>query len=735
MPPTHEPEGHVPAAEQGDELDLRAYWRVVVRRRWTILSVFAAVVVLTLLFTLRQTKVYAATATLVIDLNAPRVLDKESVQDVVDTGTGGYWYSKEYYETQYKVITSRAVAQRVVEKLGLKANDRFLGIDGLDEAKREEARQKLDPADLLQDRLKVLPVKDSRVVRLEVDDRDPQLAALLANAVAEAYIADSLSVRTTTTQSASDWLEQQLADLEGKLDKSGKELFEFKKAHDIVATSWEDRQSMVSQRLTAINDALTRARIQRAQLESRNESIKALGDAVDRDDPALDALQPIAASMTIQQLKLRYLDTKVECAELEARYFEHHPKLDACNGKVATAKAALKRELQSTLDASKNEFDETVQTEGKLKRLLEETKADAFAVNQYERDYLELKRTYDNNQRLYEMVLKRLKDTGVSGMLQLSNIRILDRATVDEKPVSPKPLRNLALAVLLGLAGGVGLAFLLESLDTSITTREQIEERLGLPFLGIIPRIEEEAGAVRELKVVSAPTSAAAECLRSIRTNLLFMSPEKPLKTILVTSSGPGEGKTTTAASLAETMAGGGNRVLLVDADMRRPRVHKVFGLQPRTGLSSLILGEGTLAQAVVHTEVPNLDVLPCGAIPPNPAELLHAAGFAALLEEMARGYDRVVIDSPPAGVVSDAVVIGTQVDGTLLVFKGGQTSRDAAERTLKALQAVKARVFGAVLNDLDLEDRRYGQYYYYYRSGYYRDDEEGKPKGSAKVA
>jgi capsular exopolysaccharide synthesis family protein len=213
------------------------------------------------------------------------------------------------------------------------------------------------------------------------------------------------------------------------------------------------------------------------------------------------------------------------------------------------------------------------------------------------------------------------------------------------------------------------------------------------------------------------------------------MSPEKPLKTILVTSSGPGEGKTTTAASLAETMAGGGNRVLLVDADMRRPRVHKVFGLQPRTGLSSLILGEGTLAQAVVHTEVPNLDVLPCGAIPPNPAELLHAAGFAALLEEMARGYDRVVIDSPPAGVVSDAVVIGTQVDGTLLVFKGGQTSRDAAERTLKALQAVKARVFGAVLNDLDLEDRRYGQYYYYYRSGYYRDDEEGKPKGSAKVA
>jgi polysaccharide biosynthesis transport protein len=335
------------------------------------------------------------------------------------------------------------------------------------------------------------------------------------------------------------------------------------------------------------------------------------------------------------------------------------------------------------------------------------------------------------------MVLQRLKETGVTGMLQMSNVRVLDRAEPPDRPVKPRSVRNLALAVLLGLAGGVGLAFLLETLDTSISTREQIEERLGLPFLGIIPKIEAEPGAKPELTVFSSPTSAAAECLRSIRTNLLFMSPEKPLRTMLVTSSGPSEGKTTTAAALAATMAGGGNRVLLVDADMRRPRVHKVFGMQSGTGLSALILGEGTLEQAISRTAIPNLDVLPCGPVPPNPAELLHTAAFAKLLAQMAGTYDRVVIDSPPAGVVADAIVISTHVDGTLMVLKAGQTSRDAAVRTARSLHAVKARLFGAVLNDLDLEDRRYGQYYYYYRSGYYRDGEtEGaKEKEPKKVA
>jgi len=720
-----------PNPDGTDALDLHAYWRTIVRRRWLILPFFAAAVLVTAIVTLRQTKIYDATCTIIIDLAAPRVLDKEQLQEVVETGTGGYWYSREYYETQYRVIRSRAVAQRVADKLQLGANPKFLGIDAIsDPGEREAARLRSDPIAVLEDNLKVEPVKDSRVVKIRYEDPDPELAAIIANTVAEAYISESLAVRSSTTASASDWLEQQLADLERKLDDSGKSLFEFKRNHDIVATSWEDRQSMVSQRLTTINDALTKARVRKAELQARNEAIEGLGSAVEKGGPEVESLQPVAASQAIQQIKVRYLDARSECADLRVRYLEDHPKLEACDKKLALAKQGLEEQIRTALGAARREYQEVTKTERNLLALLNDTKSDAFGLNQHERDYLELKRAYDNNQRLYELVLKRLKDTGVTGMLQASNVRILDRARPAERPIRPSTTKNLALAVLLGLLGGVALAFAAEYLDTSITSQEQVEERLGITFLGIIPSIERnKEGAPQDLFVHTNPKSAVAECLRAVRTNLLFMSPDKPLRTILVTSSGPQEGKTTTATSLAITMAGSGNRVLLVDADMRRPRVHRIFGEDNSVGLSSLILGEGRLDETVRETVIPNLHVLPCGPVPPNPAELLHTAAFQRLLGEMAARFDRVIVDSPPVGVVADAVVMATHVDGTLLVLKAGRTSREVARQAVRQLRDVNAPIFGAVLNDLDLQNQRYGQYAYYYQYGYYYGDSKGGEK------
>jgi capsular exopolysaccharide synthesis family protein len=714
-------------------IDVRAYWRTIARRRWLVIPFFVAAVLVTALITLRQTRIYDATCTVIIDLAAPRVLDKD-VQEVVETGTGSYWFSREYYETQYKVIASRAVAQRVSDKLRLGANDRFLGTAAVaDPAARERARLQRDPVGILQANLRIEPVKDSRIVRIRYEDPDPELAAIVANTVAESYIAESLAVRSTTTASASDWLEQQLRDLERKLADSGKALFEFKKAHDIVAASWEDRQSIVSQRLTAVNAALTSARLKLAELKARNEAIVALGDDVKAGESA-ESLVPVATSQAIQQLKVRYLEVRSECSDLRARYLEDHPRVGECEKRLGLAKLGLDDQVKIAVEAARKEFQEVSKTERNLLALLNETKADAFGLNQYERDYLELKRANDNNQRLYELVLKRLKDTGVTGMLQASNVRILDRARPSSIPVSPRTLRNLALAIVLGLLGGIGLAFAAEQLDTSITTQEQIEERLGLTFLGIVPNIERNRdGSAHDLVVHTQPKSAIAECLRAIRTNLLFMSPEKPLKTILVTSSGPQEGKTTTATSLAVTMAGSGNRVLLVDADMRRPRVHRVFGAPSSTGLSSLILGEGRLEDAVRATEIPGLSILPCGPVPPNPAELLHTAAFQHLIAEMASRYDRVIVDSPPVGVVADAVVISTHVDGTLVVLKAGRTSREVARQAVRQLQDVNARILGALLNDLDLQSNKYGHYSYYYQYGYYYgESKQGEKKPPA---
>ncbi|HYD42336.1 MAG TPA: polysaccharide biosynthesis tyrosine autokinase [Anaeromyxobacter sp.] len=726
-----------PASVMGG-IDLRALWLVAVRRRWLVIPFFVATVLATTIVTLRQTRIFESAVTIIIDVAAPRVLEKDQVQDVMDAGSGGFWYSREYYETQYKVIASRAVAQRVADKLQLGSNLAFLRLAEVkDPAEQERLRKARNPVAILAANLRVEPVKDSRIVKIRYTDPDPQLAAMIANAFADAYIAENLGVRSATTQNASEWLEQQLVLLEQRLEDSSRALFDFKRSHDIVATSWEDRQGMVSQRLTAINDALTKARVRKAELEARNDALKQAEAALAGSKvPGADALGAVTAvaggdaSGGIQPLKMRYIEASAECADLKLKYLEDHPKVGACGEKLAIAKAAFEDEVQSTLKAARLEYEEVAKTERNLLALLNETKSDAFGLNQFEREYLELKRNYDNNQRLYDLILKRLKDTGVSGMLQVSNVRVLDRASPAGRPVKPDVRKNTLLAILLGLAGGIGLALLAELLDTSITAREQVEEKLGLAVLGIVPSIpSSKDGTPNDLVAHAQPKSAAAECLRALRTNLLFMSPEKPLRTLLVTSSGPQEGKTTTATSLAITMSASGSRVLLVDADMRRPRLHRVFDLETRGGLSSLIVGEGDVEACVQRTHVPNLFVLPCGAVPPNPAELLHTASFRKLLAGLAERFDRLIIDSPPVGVVADAVVVSTQVDGCLVVLKAGRTSRDAARHAVKQLRDVNAPLLGAVLNDLDLEDQRYGQYSYYSRYGYYDGDASRKPE------
>jgi capsular exopolysaccharide synthesis family protein len=704
-----------PPSTGDDIIDLRQYAAMLLRRRWVILPVFLAVILGTLVYTVRQPKVYQAVCTIIIESAAPRVLDAQQVQDVVESGAGG-WVSRDYYETQYKILTSRAVATRVSERLGLASNLRFLGLESVkDPAEQERLRSAADAVGAVQRRLRVEPIKDSRVVRLVVEDGDPELAAVIANAFADAYVTESLAVRSTTTQNASVWLEQQLADLEVKLETSGRALFEFKERNDIVSTSWEDRQSMVSQRLTTINEALVRAKVERAQLQARAEAIDNVLAAMKRGETgSLESLPGVTASVTVQALKAKYYEARAECSGLATKYLEDHPALLACTERVELSRANLEREIRNMVDSARQHYEEVRLTEKNLQALYDGTKTDAFGLNQYEREYVELKRAYDNNQRLYDVVLKRLKDAGLSGMLEMSNVRILDRARPSMAPVRPSVRRNLVAAVMMGILAGVALALLVEALDNTVRTPPHVEA-LGLPFLGVLPRVEPEEGAPIDLVVHTDPKSPVAECCRSIRTNILFMSPERPVRTLLVTSSGPEEGKTTTALDIAITMAEGGSRVLLVDGDMRRPRVHKALDLPNGSGLSALVLGETRLEEVVRTTRVPNLFAVTCGAIPPKPAELLQTHAFARLLAQMARDYDRVVIDSPPVSAVSDATIISTQVDGTILVVKASRTTRQQLRHSFRVLADVNARVLGAVLNHVDVSAHQYAGYYYAY--------------------
>ena len=713
----------------GSAVDLRAIWHLAVRRRWVILATTVTLFGAVALHTLRQPRIYAASASIVIDATPPRILDSQ-VADVSEPGAGGYWYTREYTETQTSIIISRAVSQRAIEKLGLDRDPAFLGVSGIQDAKtRELAMRSIDAAGLLQSKLTVVPVKDTRIVNVRVEDLDPKRAALLANEVAEAYIAENLALRLRISETANRWLEERLAELEQRTKQSEIAVYDFKKDADMLTTSLEDRASIISQRLSTYNGALTEIRTRVAGLKARVEAINSLRRSTDtaKDPTWADVLSAGGGSTPLTALKSRYLNEKSECGALGERYLPGHPKLASCLQKVGDARADLIHELDNVVRSAQLELTEALAKERNLQELLDATKAEAFEVNKRQIEFDRIKREADNNQRLYDMVLKRLKDTELSGMLRTSNARVLDAARPSAAPIRPKVRNDLALGLLLGVLAGLGLAFVLEQLDTTVKSQADVEEKVGVPFLGLLPRVSVERDAPvgeLELYVYRHPKSTVAEACRAVRTNLLFMSPDRPLRTILVTSSGPREGKSTTVIATGIAMAQSGGRVLLVDTDMRRPRLHRAMGVPNDKGVSSVLVGDATLDEVLKSTEVPGLFLIPSGPIPPNPAELFHTQAFREFVASISSRFERVLFDSPPVNAVADPAVLATQVDGTLLVFRADATHKTLARRALRVLTDVKARIFGAVLNDVELKNPKYGALYAAYASEYHESRE-----------
>jgi capsular exopolysaccharide synthesis family protein len=702
-------------------IDLRYYLRVLLKRKWLILLVFALVVGGTTLWARSQPKVYAAQISLIIDSKEPRFLDNQ-IQDVNNDSTTAYWANKEYIETQSKIITSRAVSQRVVEKLGLNTDAEFLGLTKIPEPQRAELMKNIDSVARVQAKIKVESLKDSRVNYIKIEDGDPNRAALLANEVAQAYIDEALAQKLKVTENASKWLDERRDSLSESAKTSEMALYAFRKQSDMLSTSIDDRANMVSARLTATSQALTDAQLKIAGLKARVAAIRNVQAQNAQDSMWAEALPAARENQTLQKLKDRMLALRTECTELQSRYLESHPKLMECRDKLTLVEKDFQRELSNLVVGSEAELREAVERERNLLALFNEVKVEAFEVEKKKLELDRLKQESDSAKRQYDSVFKRLKDIELSGLLRTSNVRVLDAARPSPAPVRPNVPQSILLGVLAGLIAGLGLALLLEFLDSSVTSQMEIEERLGLTFLGFVPTIPQSAtdGQSKDLHIYREPKSHIAECTRAVRTNLLFMSPDKPLKRMLVTSSGPQEGKSTTAINLAIAMAQSGQKVLIVDTDMRRPRLHKAFGVPNDVGVSSLVVGEGKLEDAIKTTEVPGVYLLPCGPVPPNPAELLHTKAFGELLETLDGKFDRVLLDSPPVGAVADAVVLATQVAGVVMVLKAGVTHRDVAKRTVRALNDVKATILGAVLNDVTLERSRYGDYSYGYAYRYY---------------
>ncbi|RME20906.1 MAG: polysaccharide biosynthesis tyrosine autokinase, partial [Deltaproteobacteria bacterium] len=526
---------------------------------------------------------------------------------------------------------------------------------------------------------------------------------------------------------AAAWLASQAAELKTRMEQAEYQLYEYKRKQHILSVSLEDRQNIISQRLQDLNQTLNKVQAERIALEARRQKILDIKE----HRLALDAVDKVISNPLIQQLKANYVKLKEEHTELSTKYLPDHPKMKVVENKLKLLQRSINREIDNVLESLEAEYQVKLDSEKRLRRELERVKAEAQELNKKEIEYNRLKRVADNYAALYQHILKRQKEATLAAHQETNNVYKLDSAVEPLRPVYPRVKLNLLLAMVVGLLGGIGLAFFLEYLDNTVKTQEDVERQLGVPFLGLIPTIKPEekediddATPLRDNFLITHPKSSVAECCRTVRTNILFMSPENPPRRILVTSAGPQEGKSTVVINLGITMAQSGSSVLLIDTDMRRPRLHKSFDMKKPEGISSVILGEVGLDEAIVGTEVEKLDILPCGPIPPNPTELFHTERFAQLLETLSSKYDRLIFDSPPVMMVADPLILSHSMDGVIMVVKGASTSRDVVKRALKQLEDVKARVLGVVINDLDLDNKQYG-YYYYRRYGYYYGEKE----------
>lgn len=731
------------ASNQEPWLGLGHYLQIVWKHKGLVLTFGALVVAATVVFTRQQPKIYEAVTQLVIDPSAPQYLPNSTGQEVVALGTANNWNTREYFETQYRILKSRMVSAMVVERLGLAHDLDFLGVTRVeDPAERARALERADPVAALTARLSIEPVEESNIVLVKVRDENAERAARLADAVCNAYGDANLDRKISFTGEAAKWLSTQVEQGKKEVETAEDALMRFKQEHSILTASLGDMQNQLGLREQDAERLLREARVETARLAALLEQVRKL-------DPlqVQTSVQEVLENGLVQRLKEQLVALQNERSDLLKRYLESHPDVKTADEKIARVKSSLEQEVKGIQQSLERKYQAALGTEQKLA-------AEAGGINRglqgltaVELEYKRLEAAVQSKKELYGQLALRLKEAQLQAEARANNVRILDPALVPDRPVSPRLMLNLSVALVLALFGGIGLALLVESLDSSVKSQEQLEKELGLTFLGLMPKIKpvrgkkasrfEATGPVDpDRYVLEYPHSTAAECVRTVRTNLLFMAPGKPLRKLLVTSAGPREGKTSTSVNIAASMASSGTRVLLIDTDLRRPRIHRVFDMTNDRGLSNLVLEpEKPLEQVVQTSAVENLDVLCSGPIPPNPAELLHTPSFVRVMERFLERYDRVILDSPPVCVVTDALILGTQCDGAILVVRAGDTSREMVKKARRLMEDVKINVLGALLNNVDLSRRAYGQYYHpYYRAQghYYAEDAPAEPGKTA---
>lgn len=708
--------------EANEFLQLLSFWQLLRKNIWIILGITLVATAVAVFFTLGQTKIYEARAVLQIDPSPPSPLGRE-VQSVASLGSDSYWSSKEYYATQYKLIQSRRVATTAVAELNLKDDTRF--VRNLPHgAAIENPKLKGDAVDALLGRLGVDPIRDSRLVNVTFLDADPKRAERVLSAVVNAYLDSNVDDVVSSIGSASDWLRDQVKNLKTELEDSELALHSYRKDKDILSLSLDDQSEILREEIRQLNQALTEVRVRRVHLGSRHAELSAL----DASNPSEIPSRELLDSELLRQLRSSYLEATQAADSLrQSGKGENHPEMRAATARVDATREALTHEIANVKGALERELEATTKEANGLSGLLQTARKHAFDLGLLEIEYGRLERTKENTEKLYSVVMERSKETDLTGALRFNNIRVVQPPLASSRPVKPQVPVNIGLGVVIGLGLGLLTALGRGKLDRSIRTSEQIEHELGLPYLGSLPQVASRSAKQRrrraprdqnvrpELLVHRDSAGHLAEATRTVRTNLMLMSPDHPFRVFLVTSSQASEGKTTVASAIAIAMAQAGQRVLLMDCDLRQSRLHTIFDTDNAVGVTGVTVGSSDIEHATFQTDVPNLSILTAGPRPPNPAEVLQSESFKNVLNRLREMYDRIVIDSPPVALVADGLVLAAQVDASVFVVRAGKTSRDSARKAARSLRDVSARLAGVVLNAIDQrEDGYYGTYYAY---------------------
>jgi capsular exopolysaccharide synthesis family protein len=696
----------------------------VVRRYPWVPLLFAAAGGLTLWgLTARQPTMYLGVASVIIDAKLPKVLGDNFDVDPSQTRLSA---EETFYITQYNIMKGRSVLRDTATRARLASDPEFLADYGLS-ASSPNLERSLE--NVLRSMVEIEARRKTNIVEIQVRDVDPNRAARIANTIAEAYIEQSLEQRLSDSRGASQWLDSQVEEFASKLDEAERNLQEFKQRHMLVSVSVEDRKNMVSTSLTTLNEKLVQSRARLVELKSERTALS----RAQREGGAIqDSFRRVRTNGAIQRMKTELGALHARKAELQARYERKHPSMVATDQQIQSIRSQLEEEVAIVVAGLDNDIAELETLVAGLEGELERAREEAMTLNDLALDYTRLSRNVGTLNSTYQSLLRRRTETELSSRLESNFVRWHEPAEAQMGPIGPMVWVNTWFGGFLGLVLGVLLLAGQVLLDTTLHDQTDIENQLGVLYLGLLPKVgerraverrgedPEQVSRDRDLYISRNLNSPAAECARSIRTNLLFLGTDRALKTILVTSAGPAEGKSTTAVALATTMALAGNRVLLVDTDLRRPRLHRTFGIPGAPGLTELLLQKEEPAEVLRKTEVASLDLLPGGLLPPNPAELLHSARFSELVATLSETYDRIIFDSPPIGVVTDPVILSQQLDGSLLVVKANKTTKDAARRAMRKLRDVDAHVLGAIINNFDLS--RGGHHeakYYAYGYGY----------------